>query len=122
MELAGRMFGFSTWSMLVPQALEGVAAVALLYATVRRVTGPVYGLLAGLALALTPAAVLMFRFTTPTPCSPCCSPPRPTPSSGPCRQAAGAGWRWPGSWSASASSPRWARRCWSSPRSAWPTC
>src|SRR3954451_2861652 len=29
MEIAGRIFGFSTWSMLVPQALEGVAAVGL---------------------------------------------------------------------------------------------
>jgi 4-amino-4-deoxy-L-arabinose transferase-like glycosyltransferase len=65
MEIAGRLFGFSTWSMLVPQALEGVAAVGLVYATVRRVTTPVYGLLAGLALALTPAAVLMFRFNNP---------------------------------------------------------
>ena len=36
MELSGRVFGFSSWSMLVPQALEGVAAVWLLYATVRR--------------------------------------------------------------------------------------
>ena len=65
MELSGRLFGFSSWSMLAPQALEGVASVALVYAAVRRVTGPVYGLLAGLALAVTPAAVLMFRFNNP---------------------------------------------------------
>jgi 4-amino-4-deoxy-L-arabinose transferase-like glycosyltransferase len=65
MEIAGRIFGFNTWSMLIPQALEGVAAVALVYATIRRVTSPVYGLLAGAALALTPAAVLMFRFNNP---------------------------------------------------------
>ena len=30
MALSGRVFGFSSWSMLVPQALEGVAAVGLL--------------------------------------------------------------------------------------------
>ena len=36
MELSGRIFGFSSWTMLVPQALEGVAAVGLLYATVKR--------------------------------------------------------------------------------------
>src|SRR5207248_8518516 len=36
MELSGRLFGFSSFSMLLPQALEGVAAVALLHATVRR--------------------------------------------------------------------------------------
>ncbi len=65
MEIVGRIFGFSTWSMLVPQALEGVAAVWLLYAAVRRVTTPIYGLLAGMVLALTPAAVLMFRFNNP---------------------------------------------------------
>jgi 4-amino-4-deoxy-L-arabinose transferase-like glycosyltransferase len=65
MELSGRLFGFSSWSMLAPQALEGVAAVGLLYATVRRWSGPVAGLLAGAMLALTPVAVLMFRFNNP---------------------------------------------------------
>jgi 4-amino-4-deoxy-L-arabinose transferase-like glycosyltransferase len=65
MEIAGRMFGFSSWSMLVPQALEGVAAVALLYAAVRRVSGAVAALAAGAVLALTPVAVLMFRFDNP---------------------------------------------------------
>ncbi len=65
MEIAGRIFGFSSWSMLVPQALMGVAAVALLYAAVRRVAGPGAGLLAGVLLALTPVAALMFRFNNP---------------------------------------------------------
>ena len=65
MTLSARIFGFNTWSLLVPQALEGVAAVALLYAAVRRWAGPAAGLLAGAALALTPAAVLMFRFDNP---------------------------------------------------------
>jgi len=65
MGLSARVFGYSSWSMLVPQALEGVAAVALLFATVRRVAGPAAGLLAGAVLALTPAAVLMFRFDNP---------------------------------------------------------
>jgi len=65
MELSGRIFGFNSWSLLVPQALEGVAAVGLLYSTVRRVTGSAAGLAAGAALALTPAAVLMFRFDNP---------------------------------------------------------
>ncbi len=65
MELSGRMFGFSSWSMLAPQALEGVAAVALLYALVRRISGPGAGLLAGAAFALTPVAALMFRFNNP---------------------------------------------------------
>lgn len=63
--LAGRVFGFSPLSMLVPQALMGVAAVGLLYLTVKRITGPGAGLLAGGVLALTPVAALMFRFNNP---------------------------------------------------------
>src|SRR3954464_8953453 len=39
MGLSVRIFGLSSWSILVPQALEGVAAVALLYSAVRRTTG-----------------------------------------------------------------------------------
>ena len=65
MELSGRLFGFSSWSMLVPQALEGVAAVALLYATVRRWFSQPAALLSGAVLALTPVAALMFRFNNP---------------------------------------------------------
>ena len=42
-----------------------MAAVGLLYLTVKRVSGPAAGLLAGGALALTPVAALMFRFNNP---------------------------------------------------------
>jgi 4-amino-4-deoxy-L-arabinose transferase-like glycosyltransferase len=65
MELSGRIFGFSSWSMLAPEALLGVASVALLYLSVRRAWGAPAGLLAGLALAVTPVAALMFRFNNP---------------------------------------------------------
>jgi 4-amino-4-deoxy-L-arabinose transferase-like glycosyltransferase len=65
MSLSVRLFGFSSWSILVPQALEGVAAVWLLYLTVRRRAGPIGGLVAGAILALTPVATLMFRFNNP---------------------------------------------------------
>jgi 4-amino-4-deoxy-L-arabinose transferase-like glycosyltransferase len=65
MEISGRIFGFSQWSMLAPQALEGVASVALLYAAVKRWFGPAAGVIAGLVLALTPVAALMFRFNNP---------------------------------------------------------
>jgi 4-amino-4-deoxy-L-arabinose transferase-like glycosyltransferase len=65
MELSGRLFGFSSFSLLLPQALEGIAAVALLYATVKRWFSVPAALLAGLILALTPVAVLMFRFDNP---------------------------------------------------------
>ncbi len=65
MVLSGRLFGFSAFTMLLPEALMGVGAVALLYATVRRCSGPAAGLIAGAALALTPVAALMFRFNNP---------------------------------------------------------
>ncbi|WP_206430452.1 glycosyltransferase family 39 protein [Mycobacterium sp. P7213] len=65
MALSGRLFGFNSWSMLVPQALMGVASVALLFATVRRTDGAGAGLLAGAVLALTPVAAVMFRFNNP---------------------------------------------------------
>src|SRR5664280_1557791 len=63
--LSARMFGVNAWSILVPQALAGVATVGLLYATVRRHFSAAAGLLAGAALALTPVATLMFRYNNP---------------------------------------------------------
>ncbi|MCT7656867.1 ArnT family glycosyltransferase [Mycobacterium deserti] len=65
MALSGRILGFNAFTMLLPQALMGVGAVAVLYATVRRCSGPAAGLMAGTALALTPVAALMFRFNNP---------------------------------------------------------
>ncbi|GLY35929.1 glycosyl transferase [Amycolatopsis sp. NBRC 101858] len=65
MGLSGRLFGFSSWSLLVPNALAGVASVGLLYLAVRRLSGPGAGLLAGAGLALTPVAALMFRYDNP---------------------------------------------------------
>ena len=65
MDISVRVFGLNPWSVLVPQALEGVTAVAILYAAVRRVSGPGAALLAGSIMALTPVAALMFRFNNP---------------------------------------------------------
>jgi 4-amino-4-deoxy-L-arabinose transferase-like glycosyltransferase len=65
MELSSRVFGFSSWSMLVPQALEGAGSVWLVYACVKRWFGPGAGLVSGAVLALTPVAALMFRFNNP---------------------------------------------------------
>ncbi|HZS16285.1 MAG TPA: glycosyltransferase family 39 protein, partial [Candidatus Dormibacteraeota bacterium] len=65
MDISARIFGVNSWSILVPQALEGVAAVGLLYATVRRWFTPGAGLMAGAIMALTPVAALMFRFNNP---------------------------------------------------------
>src|ERR1700733_5607503 len=73
MGLSGRIFGFNSWSLLVPQALEGVAAAGVLCAAVRPAVrrsaggkaGAAAGLIAGAVMALTPAAVLIFRFDNP---------------------------------------------------------
>lgn len=65
MDVSVRLFGLNPWSVLVPQALEGVTAVAMLYAAVRRAAGAWAGLLAGLVLALIPVAALIFRFNNP---------------------------------------------------------
>ena len=65
MALSMRIFGVSSWSLLVPQALMGVATVALVWATVRRWFSPAAALVAGAAMAVTPVAALMFRFDNP---------------------------------------------------------
>src|SRR5438045_1351430 len=65
MEISARLFGFNAWSVLAPQALEGVATVAIIYLAVRRSVGPAAGLLVGAVVALTPVAGLMFRFNNP---------------------------------------------------------
>jgi 4-amino-4-deoxy-L-arabinose transferase-like glycosyltransferase len=63
--LSVRIFGFSSWSYLVPQALMGVATVGLTYDVARRVFGRVAGAAAGLALVLTPIAVAISRHNNP---------------------------------------------------------
>ncbi len=63
--LSVRVFGYHPLSMLVPQALMGVASVALCYDLVRRRFGRVGGFVAGLALALTPITVAISRHNNP---------------------------------------------------------
>jgi 4-amino-4-deoxy-L-arabinose transferase-like glycosyltransferase len=65
MGLSVRVFGLSSWSILLPEALCGVATVGFLFAAVKRSFGPVAALIAAVVLALTPAAVLIFRFNNP---------------------------------------------------------
>ena len=65
MGLFGRIFGFSSWSMLLPHALAGIATVALVYLTVKRWYGARAGLITGIVMAMTPAVALMFRFNNP---------------------------------------------------------
>ncbi|TDC05943.1 glycosyltransferase family 39 protein [Streptomyces sp. 8K308] len=65
MGLSVRLFGLSSWAILLPEALMGVATVAVLHAAVRRAFSPAAGLIAGAVLAVTPVAALMFRFNNP---------------------------------------------------------
>lgn len=67
MELSARIFGVNAWSILVPEALAGVATVGVVYAAVRRWFTAGAALIAGVVVALTPVAVLMFRFDNPDP-------------------------------------------------------
>jgi 4-amino-4-deoxy-L-arabinose transferase-like glycosyltransferase len=63
--LSARVFGYSSWSILWPAAVAGAIAVLLLVITVRRVWGPLAGLVAGCALATTPVAVAVSRSNNP---------------------------------------------------------
>ncbi len=63
--LSARIFGFNSWSILVPQALMGMATVALVYDLVRRRFGRFGGFIAGATLAITPIAVAMSRHNNP---------------------------------------------------------
>jgi len=65
MGLSVRLLGLSSWSILLPEALMGVATVVVLMAIVRRTMGSPAAVIAGLVAALTPAAVLIFRFNNP---------------------------------------------------------
>ncbi|SNR81137.1 ArnT family glycosyltransferase [Actinomadura mexicana] len=65
MGLAARVLGFGTWSLLLPQVAAGVAAVAVLYATVRRAFGHAAALTAAAVLALTPITVAINRDNNP---------------------------------------------------------
>jgi 4-amino-4-deoxy-L-arabinose transferase-like glycosyltransferase len=63
--LSVRVFGYHPLSVLVPQALIGMATVALVYDLVRRRFGRIGGFVGGLALALTPIAVGVSRHNNP---------------------------------------------------------
>ena len=65
MDLSARIFGLNSWSLLVPEAIEGMLTVLLVYATVRRWFSPLSGLIAAAVLATTPVAVLMFKMSDP---------------------------------------------------------
>jgi 4-amino-4-deoxy-L-arabinose transferase-like glycosyltransferase len=59
--LSLRVFGFHIWALVLPQVVEGVLTVLVLYHAVRLLAGPVAGLVAAVALAVTPVTVLLGR-------------------------------------------------------------
>ncbi len=61
---SAEIFGFTPLSIFLPQAASGVLSVLLLYHLVRRHFGIVAGLLAALALAISPISVLTNRNNT----------------------------------------------------------
>lgn len=65
MGLSARLFGFSSFSMLLPSVLAGVGSVWLVYAAVKRQFGFMSAAIAGMVLVMTPVAALMFGFNNP---------------------------------------------------------
>ena len=59
--LAVRLFGFHIWSVALPQTIEGVLTVLVLYRAVRRIGGAAAGLVAALVMAATPVTILLAR-------------------------------------------------------------
>jgi 4-amino-4-deoxy-L-arabinose transferase-like glycosyltransferase len=59
--LSLRIFGFHLWALVLPQVIEGVATILVLYRAVRRLAGPAAGLTAAAVLAVTPGTVLLSR-------------------------------------------------------------
>jgi 4-amino-4-deoxy-L-arabinose transferase-like glycosyltransferase len=65
MGLSVRLFGMSSLSILLPEALTGVATVGVLFLAVKRSFGAAAATVAAVVMALTPAAALIFRFNNP---------------------------------------------------------
>ena len=59
--LSVRLFGAHTWALALPQVVEGVLSVLVLYRAVRRCAGPVAGIIAAAVLGISPATVTLNR-------------------------------------------------------------
>src|SRR5580658_9168999 len=59
--LSVRAFGMHTWAIILPQVIEGILTVLVLYRAVARLAGPAAGLIAALVLTISPAAVALDR-------------------------------------------------------------
>jgi 4-amino-4-deoxy-L-arabinose transferase-like glycosyltransferase len=58
--ISARIFGFHPWALALPQVIEGVISVLVMYRVVRRWAGPAAGLIAAGLFAVTPVAASMF--------------------------------------------------------------
>ncbi len=63
--LSVRLFGFHVWSVMLPQAVEGALTVLVLYHAVRRLAGPLAGIVAAVVLAASPATMTLDRGNVP---------------------------------------------------------
>jgi len=59
--LSARLFGIHPWALAIPQVLEGLVSILLLFSTVRRLRGPGVALLASGILAVAPASTALDR-------------------------------------------------------------
>ena len=59
--LSVRVFGLHTWAIILPQVIEGILTVLVLYRAVTRLAGPAAGLISALVLAVSPATVGLDR-------------------------------------------------------------
>jgi len=59
--LSLRIFGFHVWAIVLPQVIEGVLTILVLYRAVRRLSGPLAGLVAAAVLATSPVTVALNR-------------------------------------------------------------
>ncbi|GIM29251.1 dolichyl-phosphate-mannose-protein mannosyltransferase [Clostridium polyendosporum] len=62
--ISAKIFGFSGWSIILPQALAGVISVGIIYFIVKRTFGSIAGLISALCLAVTPVFVAVSRNNT----------------------------------------------------------
>jgi 4-amino-4-deoxy-L-arabinose transferase-like glycosyltransferase len=61
--LSARVFGFSQWSLALPQVIEGLITIVATFYIIRRWFGPLGGLIGATVMALTPLLVSMFSHT-----------------------------------------------------------
>ncbi len=59
--LSLRIFGFHVWAVVLPQVVEGVLTILVLYRAVRRVGGAGAGIVAALVMAVSPIVILLDR-------------------------------------------------------------